>query len=444
MIPATFVVCEILPLTLNGKVDFRALPEPAADHIPESGGYVAPRDALEQSMCKVWSAVLGIERVGLDANFFEIGGHSLLAAKLFVRMDEEFGRSPALGVLYTAPTVRLLAAHYRDAARSVDVSARALVVLQSGGTLPPLYLLPGVFGNVVGYADFVRELGPDQPIYGLQSIGLDGRAAPYESIEAMAKHYVAEVREHQRRGPYAIIGACFGATIAYEMARQVMAAGETIAFLGLVAPTTREGDELGEHLVHAPRFVKRAVALGELARQRLHGYLREMRGLGLSERLMYVARKLRSLTASVMRTHGLKGTARELNQLEVYRANLDALDRYLRCPLEGRIAAIEIFETADTGPGRRSPNDWEAGCPVPPQWHFLPGKDSGQMLSGENARVIAALLSERLRLAFEHSFACELTDSRVHPASNQHAGAGDQTCHQERQRTRLGNRNRRE
>jgi amino acid adenylation domain-containing protein len=405
MIPATFVVCETLPLTVNGKVDFRALPEPVAGDIPALGGDVAPRDAIEQSMCRVWGEVLGIERVGLDANFFEIGGHSLLAAKLFARMDEEFGRSLALGVLYTAPTVRLLASHYRDAAGAVDASARALVSLHSGGTRPPLYLLPGVFGNVVGYADFVRELGPDQPIYGLQSVGLDGRAAPYDSVEVMARHYVAEVFGHQPRGPYAIIGACFGATIAYEMARQIMAAGETISFLGLVAPTTREGDELGERLLHAPRLVRRAAALGDLAQQRLRGYLSEMRSLGLSERLMYVPRKLRSLMASLMRTHGLKGTARELNQLEVYRANLRALDRYLRYPLEGRIAAIEIFETADTAsPGRRSPNDWESDCPVVPQWHFLPGKDSGQMLMGENARVIASLLSERLRLAFNLSF----------------------------------------
>lgn len=218
----------------------------------------------------------------------------------------------------------------------------------------------------------------------------------------MARHYVTEVRSHQPRGPYAIIGACFGATVAYEMARQLMAAGETISFLGLVAPTTREGDEAGEHLVRAPRTVRRLLTLAELARQRLHGYLRDMRGLSLRKQLMYVPRKLLSLMVSVIRTDGLKGTARELNQLEVYRANLRALDGYLRQPLEGHIKAIEILETADYGMAEQSsPIDWEACCPVRPKWHLLPGKDSGQMLTGDNARITAALLTERLMLALD-------------------------------------------
>lgn len=110
----------------------------------------------------------------------------------------------------------------------VDEPGRALVALRREGTRPTLYFLPGIFGNVVGYADFVRELGADQPIYGLQSIGLDGRAAPFASIEAMAGHYLMEIRAQQAQGPYALVGACFGATVAYEMARQLLTAGEIL------------------------------------------------------------------------------------------------------------------------------------------------------------------------------------------------------------------------
>ena len=85
--------------------------------------------------------------------------------------------------------------------------------------MPPLYFVPGVFGNVVGYADLVRELGPERPIYGLQSIGLNGHAEPFDSIAAMASFYVRELRVCQASGPYHIVGVCFGATVAYEMAR---------------------------------------------------------------------------------------------------------------------------------------------------------------------------------------------------------------------------------
>ena len=248
----------------------------------------------------------------------------------------------------------------------------------------------------------MRELGPEQPIYGLQSIGLDGRAEPFDSIEAMAGHYVAEVRAHQPQGPYAFIGACFGATVAYEMARQLLAAGEVVAFLGLIAPTARGGDEADEQLLQAPRAVKRAVALANLVRGRLSGYRRDMRGLGFAARLRYLVRKIRSLSATVAQPHGLKGAQRELNQLEVYRANLHALDSYVRRPLVGALIAFEILETTEGGPAANGAAvDWETYWQGSLQWHVLPGKDSGDMLAGANAAKVAALLTTRLRAAFD-------------------------------------------
>ncbi|MEO8443557.1 MAG: amino acid adenylation domain-containing protein [Gammaproteobacteria bacterium] len=402
MVPTTFVTLAALPLTQNGKVDARALPAPEASSAQDLDRYVAPRDAMERTLCRVWGEVLGNDRIGIDDNFFEIGGHSLLAAKLFARLDQAFGHSLTLGVLYSAPTVRLLAVRYRDAGSRADQPAQALVPLHPGGSRPPLYFLPGVFGNVVGYAEFVRELGPDQPVFGLQSIGLDGRAAPFDSIEAMARHYVQEVRAHQPHGPYSLVGACFGATVAWEMARQLTAAGETVAFLGLIAPTTRGGDEARDGALRAPRALKRAAALASLALNRLRGYLRDMRGLGLADRLRYLLRKLRSVSATVSQPHGLKGAARELNQLEVYRANVQALDSYVRVPVEAGLKTLEILEIEHRQvPDKRPAIDWLSLWRGEPRWHLLPGRDSGDMLSGANARVVAALLTERLRLALE-------------------------------------------
>ncbi len=397
MIPASFVMLATLPLSVSGKVDTQALPDPASSNAVERVEYVAPVDAVERTMCRVWAEVLRIERVGTEDNFFEIGGHSLLAARLFARLDEEFGQSPALGVLFVAPTVRLLSEHYRDVAAPGDGQPHALVALRVEGTKPPLYFVPGIFGNVVGYADLVRELGPERPIYGLQCIGLTGQAEPFDSIAAMASFYLRELRVCQPGGPYHVIGVCFGATVAYEMTRQLLATGETVAFLGLISPTAHEAAEGDEHALSTPRVVKRGLAFGNLIRERLRVYLAEMKGLGVLGRLGYLVRKTRSLGETAVRPRAFRGALRELNQIEVYRANVHALDTFVRQPLEGRLGALEIFNAADAQPAKvREPIRWESYWHGPIKRHVLAGTDSGDMLSGANARAIAQLLIERL------------------------------------------------
>jgi amino acid adenylation domain-containing protein len=399
MIPSAFVYVNSLPLTANGKVNYPALPDPRSQET-QSYEYVAPQDETERVLCRVWSEVLGVERVGLDDDFFAIGGHSLLAAKLFARLDESFGRSLPLGVLFSAPTVRLLAEHYRNARAP---KARAVVVpLRSTGARPPVHGVPGVFGNVICFAELSRELGSDQPFYGLQSVGLDGAEAPLDSIEQMAKLYVREVRSVQAHGPYAIIGACFGATVAYEMARQLLDAGEEVGFLGLLDPTHREGSIAGKSRLSAPRILKRAAAFGSLLASRLRLYREETKRLAAKDRVKYLASKFRLLHGLIGNGHALKGAERELNQIEVYQANLLALDRYRREALRGPLRALEIFETTRPGKlGVREKLDWGALWQGDAKRHRLPGKDSGDMLTGKNAPVIAALLGQRLRAAFE-------------------------------------------
>ena len=398
MVPASFVRVPSIPLTPNGKVDCLALPDPRVQDMPAHNDCVEPRDETERVLCRVWSEVLGVSRIGLDDDFFAIGGHSLLAAKLFARLDEEFGRSLPLGVLFAAPTVRALAERYRAAKEASKTTA--LIALTTGGSLPPVYAVPGVYGNVIGFADLARELGPEQPFYGLQSVGLDGGEAPLDSIEEMAALYVAEIRSMQPHGPYAIVGACFGATVAYEMARQLLAAGEEVGFLGLLDPTRREGNIAGKNPESTPRIFKRLAAFRTLVVDRLQLYREDMRRLGIIDRVKYLASKFHLLSGLIGNSNAFKGAQRELNQIEVYRANLLALDVYRREPLDGRLRALEIFET--TRPGRvnvRDRIDWRALWNGPIKNHKVPGKNSGDMLSGENARVLGALLAQRLRLA---------------------------------------------
>jgi thioesterase domain-containing protein len=404
MIPASYVALESLPLTINGKIDVRALPDPAAVGAIEGAEPAGPRDSTEATICRVWAEVLGAKSVGLDDNFFEIGGHSLLAARMFARLDEEFGRPLPLGVLFSAPTVRQLAERFRDPGAHAAEAARALVPLQSHGGRPALYIVPGVFGNVVGYADLVRALGRDQPVYGLQSIGLNGQAAPLHSMQAIAQHHVAEIRAHQPNGPYAIVGVCFGATVAFEVSRQLLAQGQPVAYLGLIAPTSREGQLAQATVSRAPRSIQRSVAFGQLLVGRLRAYALDMRGLDAMGRLRYLANKLRSLAKGAASRNAFKGAARELNQLEVYRANIHALDSYRRLPLVGNLTTLDVFESeATVQRGHRDLIDWRAHWQGPICQHMVPGDDSGDMIGGSNAALIGGKLAERLKAAFDGS-----------------------------------------
>src|SRR5262249_37936117 len=172
---------------------------------------------------------------------------------------------------------------------------------------------PGVFGNVVCFADLASELGFQQPFYGLQSLGLDGTEPPVGSIEEMARLYVKEMRSVQADGPYVILGACFGATVAYEMTRQLLAAGEEVAFLGLLDPTRREGNIAGKNPESIPRIFRRVAAFHNLALDRLQLYREEMRKRCVIDRVNYLATKFRMLSGLIGNKNAFKGAERELN-----------------------------------------------------------------------------------------------------------------------------------
>jgi amino acid adenylation domain-containing protein len=406
MIPSKFMFLESLPLT-NGKLDRKALPRPDDKRPEVSTPYVPPKSETERKLVQIWQEILGIDPIGIDDNFFDLGGHSLLAAKLFARLDKEFGNLLSLSVLITSSTVRSIAQHY-EGISAAPKTRSVLVPFRRSGLLPPLYAVPGLFGNVVGFVDLARELGSEQPFYGLQSVGLDGSEAPIETIEEMATRYIREVRTVQSHGAYALIGACFGAAVAYEMAHQLIESGEEVGFLGLLDPVHREGNSARRSPVSAPWASKRARAIGSLLVERLRLYNEEIRAYPAGNRMKYLACKLRSLGGSIGNHHRFKGVARELHQLEVYQANALALRRYHFRRFDTGLRVLEIFESSH--PRNASVSDelrWSVLEEVQTKRHRVPGTGSGDMLSAKNARVLAALLSERLRAALDSNQSCD-------------------------------------
>jgi amino acid adenylation domain-containing protein len=231
MIPAALVRLERLPLTPNGKLDRRALPAPDASRPDMAMVYVPPGDAIETQLVAIWCELLGVNRVGVHDNFFDLGGHSLLAVRLSATIERQFGRKLPVAILFQAPTVRLLAA-WVSGKEEVKLSS-SLVPLQPLGAKPPLFLVHGWGGDVFCYLSIAAEMAPDQPVYGVQALGLETRTTPHATVEEMAAHYVREIRTFQPEGPYYLGGHSLGGIFAFEVARQLRQAGQRVALLVL-------------------------------------------------------------------------------------------------------------------------------------------------------------------------------------------------------------------
>ncbi len=235
MVPTNFVALERLPLTPNGKIDRKALSVPDAQAAEAAADSVAPRDAIEQMLCQIWAKVLNVKRVGLNDNFFDLGGHSLLAVRIVADVEKLFGTRLPLATLLQAPTVAQLAEILRKDHWTPPWSS--LVPIRPGGSRPPLFLMHSHGGNVIEYYPLANQLDPDQPVYALQTRGLDGKIVKGLSMEQMAASYVEEIRSFQPEGPYYLGGFCLGGSLALIAAQQLIEAGEEVALVVMIQTT---------------------------------------------------------------------------------------------------------------------------------------------------------------------------------------------------------------
>ncbi len=192
-----------------------------------------PRNETEQKLTAIWEEVLATKPIGVNDNYFDLGGNSILATRLFAQVERAFGLKLPLSTLFEAQTPEAFAQLLNRRQQGLDSEWSPLVPIQKNGTKPIFFCAHGAGGNVLIYRDLSRLLGDDQPFYGLQSRGLDGMLSPCTTIEEMASLYVSEIRKVQPRGPYFLGGYCMGGTVAYEMAQQLTALGEKVALLAV-------------------------------------------------------------------------------------------------------------------------------------------------------------------------------------------------------------------
>jgi amino acid adenylation domain-containing protein len=232
MVPSAFVVLDALPLSPNGKIARRELPAPTLVPGESQASFVPPRTSAEQILAGLWQNLLGINRVGIDDNFFEVGGHSLLAVRLFAEIEEQFGRKLPVSSLFQAPTVRRLAEilSQKPPSRWGD----NLVVLQEGRRGPPLFVVHEVDGSLMTYRELVSRLGPDLPVYGFELVEERAKKPILTTFEELAAKYVEQMRLKQPTGPYFLCGYCWAGELTFEMARQLRALGQDVGLLALI------------------------------------------------------------------------------------------------------------------------------------------------------------------------------------------------------------------
>jgi amino acid adenylation domain-containing protein len=231
MVPSLFVTVEQLHLTPNGKIDRHALPQPDWTELDAQKVYVAPHGTTQLRLQMIWEEIFGIRPISVTDDFFELGGHSLLAVRLISTIHKHFGRDLPLSILFQGATIERLG-DLLDRQETHSFTS-PLVPINAGGSKRPLFCPHGVGGNVVSYLELAKQLGPDQPFYGLQT-PLPEYESQFQSLEAMVARYVDEIRKIQPEGPYLLGGWSMGGVVAFEMANQLHKQGQEVGLLAVM------------------------------------------------------------------------------------------------------------------------------------------------------------------------------------------------------------------
>ncbi|BCX47077.1 phosphatase:FkbH-like protein [Haloferula helveola] len=350
MRPDRIIRIGSMPLNANGKINVAALPEPDISPMPER---LEPVGAVESGLARIWCDLLGIERVGRDDDFFELGGNSLAGLRMFARIQNEFGVSLPLATLLRAKTIRDLAAAIgipQNDEAPEPAPTGELAIVQGRGDQPAICAIHGGDGGILFYRQLADRLPDNRPFLAIESPDL-GHSSEIEvgSVEDTASRYIEILRAGQPEGPYLLAGYSYGGVVAFEMARQLVEAGEQVPFLALF-DTVNPATEI------------RPYALGE----RVSVYWNAQAELPLGERILRLANRFKNGVETHLRVKAESAAAKgdaasahtERRAVQLREAHEAAMDAYRPGFFHG---TLHVFRASAVNDKFEIPDDYGWG-----------------------------------------------------------------------------------
>ncbi|HEX4208950.1 MAG TPA: SDR family NAD(P)-dependent oxidoreductase, partial [Candidatus Binataceae bacterium] len=348
------------------------------------------RDEIERTLGQWWHELLGAESLTPQSDFFEMGGQSLTAVRLFAKIKKSYGLQLSPATIYEAPTIEKLAQRVRDA-KGAKATESSLIPIRTGGSRPPLFLFPDMNGTVIGFDTLVRLLPGSLPIYGAESTWFRHGEMPLR-LEEMAARHLESIRALQRHGPFFLLGYSFGGLMAFEAAQQLTAQGETIGMLGML-----DTWQLG-HIRDLEAVHRRSQKLVRRARKAMKHAQRLWAG---PERLAYfddyfIARYRRKLSlwifALLVRyAHGGRALPQFLRSPS--QVNMFAAQRYIARHYQGRITMFRAAQgIANDDPRYGESLGWQSVAEQGVEIHEVPGTHR-DILREPNVRILAREIS---------------------------------------------------
>lgn len=362
--------------------------------------WVPPGRGTETYLAEFFSAALNLDTVGADDDFFALGGTSVQAATIFSRIQNELGQRLPLATLYRSSTIKSLAvaldklagkvASTSTSAPAIPADTDCVQLIQSGTAAQPLFIAPGIGGDIVGLAHVARELDPAQTVYGLRSIGLQAGEQPLVGMPAIAGGFIAGLRRAQPRGPYHLFGVCWGGLVVLEIARQLRDAGDEVRLLALLdPPPVQVAGAINRDTTSA------APSRRHFILRRLDTYRQVLAAKPAREWPAYIGGRLVNFLDALRRRDPFRGDPTEFLRWRVRETNLQAMCSYTPAAWTGDTCLMFTSDRAD-GASRASRDFWIRHLDAAGREVFVPGKDTGDALAPERAGAVARVLMGRL------------------------------------------------
>jgi len=240
-VPNRFQQISNIPKLPGGKVNPYTLASQVTDLPADELGEVEYQNETEKLLAQIWKDVLHIDRVERDANFITLGADSIMVYRTQILIEEQFNIQLSIQEFFNLTQFDAMAEWINRAGltsasngQSVEPNFSLLVALRREGSKPPLFCVPPAASTAMSFENLAHHLGVNQPIYALEYPGMDGKSEPLTSIPDIGQRFIEEIQKVQPHGPYFMAGMCFGGTVAFEIAQQLLKSGESVAFLGIL------------------------------------------------------------------------------------------------------------------------------------------------------------------------------------------------------------------